>query len=939
MKFLNTVIFTLIIFSTIFGQDRCGSNSDWFNDQLSNFDPNTPYILSGDIKYIPFTIHYVRNTDGSAGQNASLEQLHHSIVMTNKMLSPIGIQIYIDGDINTINNSSYLNVTRGSADHQALLAMANSNTANIWVVDGWQGSTAVGWGGPITGIELSDISISTFPHEVGHFLGLPHTFATNFGVESVDRNTGNCATSGDRICDTEADPYGLTSGQITGEVLSHDNCSMTSNTRDSNGDLYTPPFDNIMSYYGGRCGWVFTNGQYDVMTAAYNQYHTGYTDISNTTLANSPINVTIVNQDNQDIISWTNASGALGTNLEISSDGGTSWEVIDGTVNGTSFNLQGIEGLNYKVRLKHINSLTYSEVLDYSPSETQQTIPVYQLGSDNELGSVASFQLFNTNIENTDNLNQNYSVREFSSNNQVIKGGTYDIQLKVKVDNVYFTTYFGVWIDKNMDGDFEDAGEELFTQAGQTSQLTVNGSITIPSDATPGLTRIRVRSFLQNGNNNAHDAFSRSETEDYVVEIIDESAPFNLTASYNTNTEEVDLTWEDNTTDFSYTIERSGNGFDFVEVSTIVAGSTTSSDNSALPHSNYEYRIRRENGLLTSNIATVSTENTSPTYCTALHNNGCSVIRINSFSIPSKSFSNTNSNCGDGYSDFSDQFFDVTAGEIINFNISTTTAVQGFGYLAIFVDVNGNGIFDDNERLYDHTNTSTAVSSGTFVIPSDASNGNTRLRIRRYYNSIPDGCGLTSFGETEDYSINISGGKPEGVIATSITDNTENSLTLNWTNGDPLTPDSYDIKISTDGVNFTTLVNIDANANSYITSNLEDDTRYVFQIITNAGLSSEPVLVWGNTEIDINNPDNPDTTTSISSITDNNDILLYPNPSIGTFTIEGEHEQIRIMNSIGQLVREFNRQEVYNCEDLESGTYLIEILAQNGTNTKKLIIQ
>ena len=172
-----------------------------------------------------------------------------------------------------------------------------------------------------------------------------------------------------------------------------------------------------------------------------------------------------------------------------------------------------------------------------------------------------------------------------------------------------------------------------------------------------------------------------------------------------------------------------------------------------------------------------------------------------------------------------------------------------------------------------------------------------------------------------------------------ISDFTESSLSLNWTNGASLTPDSYDIKISTDGVNFTTLASVDATSNSYTASKLDDDTRYVFQIITNAGLSSEPVLVWGNTKIDVNNPDNSDTTTTISSTTSNRDIFLYPNPSFGTFTIWGEYEQVKVMNSMGQLVREFNRQESYNCEYLDSGTYLIEILTKNETTTKKLIIQ
>jgi hypothetical protein len=61
---------------------------------------------------------------------------------------------------------------------------------------------------------------------------------------------------------------------------------------------------------------------------------------------------------------------------------------------------------------------------------------------------------------------------------------------------------FGVWIDYNRDNDFFDVGEFVYFTPGAYSSLPTaqlwTANITIPTTATPGLTRLRVRGNWQN---------------------------------------------------------------------------------------------------------------------------------------------------------------------------------------------------------------------------------------------------------------------------------------------------------------------------------------------------------------------------------------------------------------------------------------------------------
>lgn len=98
-----------------------------------------------------------------------------------------------------------------------------------------------------------------FAHELGHIFSLGHTFPNMTGPVATDElvNGSNCATAGDFICDTPADP-GLTA--VPGRV--DVNCNYTDTIyTDANGDLFNPDTRNIMSFAPLSCYDHFSNEQ------------------------------------------------------------------------------------------------------------------------------------------------------------------------------------------------------------------------------------------------------------------------------------------------------------------------------------------------------------------------------------------------------------------------------------------------------------------------------------------------------------------------------------------------------------------------------------------------------------------------------------------------------------------------------------------------------
>ncbi len=77
--------------------------------------------------------------------------------------------------------------------------------------------------------------------------------------------------------------------------------------------------------------------------------------------------------------------------------------------------------------------------------------------------------------------------------------------------------YWRIWIDYNVDGDFNDAGELAF-DAGSAQSGTKTGTLTIPTSAAGVTTRMRI-SMKRDAAPGSCETFARGEVEDYTISI------------------------------------------------------------------------------------------------------------------------------------------------------------------------------------------------------------------------------------------------------------------------------------------------------------------------------------------------------------------------------------------------------------------------------------
>jgi chitodextrinase len=131
------------------------------------------------------------------------------------------------------------------------------------------------------------------------------------------------------------------------------------------------------------------------------------------------------------------------------------------------------------------------------------------------------------------------------------KGNQYTITITPTWTGTIYSEGYSVWIDYNRDGDFTDAGEQVFSQA-PTQATPVSGSFTVPAGATETTTRMRV-TLSYNAIPTSCQSFTYGEVEDYSIVIEaagpDTQAPTNPTGLSASNTTETstDLSWNAST--------------------------------------------------------------------------------------------------------------------------------------------------------------------------------------------------------------------------------------------------------------------------------------------------------------------------------------------------------------------------------------------------------
>ena len=405
------------------------------------------------------------------------------------------------------------------------------------------------------------------------------------------------------------------------------------------------------------------------------------------------------------------------------------------------------------------------------------------------LGYIGNVTISSINNNSTCSGNGYSNYTGYVAPADLVVGST--VPVSVTPGGIAISQSAAVWIDYNRNGVFE--ASEYKDMGGGVA--TLSSTINIPANALLGLTRMRVKS--KGGSTVLSSAsctsYSDGETEDYQVNLMVPACSGIPTAGTTT------CISSSVCPDINFTVKVSG-------ATTGLSGLTyqwqKSSDGSAW--TDIAGAIA-DTLLITQSVATyyrrkiTCTASAQSTFSSGLQigmnpytacycipgNSTCSgsiIVRIDSVG-----FSNIHNISGcDGVNGYSDYTGTVAAANVqagtyvpmtVKLNSSTLTR-----YLAVGIDFNHNGVFDASETTY---GSGTTYFNLRIRIPFTAITGPVRMRVRSsYFDTYPGFCYVQSYGEAEDYMVNISAPATPGPAFAFYVNPlaTGNGDGLSWTN-------------------------------------------------------------------------------------------------------------------------------------------------------------
>jgi bacillolysin len=390
-----------------------------------------------------------------------------------------------------------------------------------------------------------------------------------------------------------------------------------------------------------------------------------------------------------------------------------------------------------------------------------------------------------------------------SISTNLTKGSASTITITPTWTGTVYSEGYAVWVDLNKDLDFADAGELVWSKAASTT-TPASGSFTIPTTATSGATRMRV-SLKYNGVPTSCEAFSYGEVEDYTVNLVAgvadtqaPTAPTNLAASGTTST----------TTNLSWTAATDNvgvSGYDVYQGTVLKATvtGTTYAVSGLTTSTAYSFSVKAKDAAgnisVSSNVVNVTTSASTVTYCAS---KGNSVADEFIDYVAIGGIANT-TGANAGYANFTNLTGNVPYGAntiILSVGFTASAYTEHWG---VWIDYNKNGTFETTEKVVTGSTSSSTNLSYTFTVPTTALAGATRMRVSMKYNAAPTACETFSYGEVEDYTVNI-GGTPIAGIASNIAGELGNENSI------------YDVKMYPNPVSeFLNVKTLDNRAASY----------------------------------------------------------------------------------------------------------------------------
>lgn len=379
-----------------------------------------------------------------------------------------------------------------------------------------------------------------------------------------------------------------------------------------------------------------------------------------------------------------------------------------------------------------------------------------------------SFSSVNNTTNNTTVFNDYTSLI-----GNAIQGASIPISVTTATGNKRYN--IKIWVDWNNDGDFVDAGEEMFT--GIVNSNTINGTINVALTAVLGNHFMRVGIAERKngaGNEVPTPCFNgnRGAYEDYIINVTAAAActlapsvstsPVNSVVANGANTS-FTATFANTPTNFIWEVSSDGG----TNYNTITNGGIYSTATTATltltgvnaGMNNFRYRVSANNACGTSAVSNAAILTVNVTYCVAGSTSSTFYISgiTSEGNLNDTSNSPTTYSTG-GYGNFSNiTIAKQVPGGGINIKVNLSGGVQ---FMRCYVDWNGDGVFaDPAEQVYSSGTIAAISTSFGFVVPTTLIQGNYRMRIRTrgFSDSSTIAPCATNYatGETEDYNIAI----------------------------------------------------------------------------------------------------------------------------------------------------------------------------------------
>lgn len=200
-------------------------------------------------------------------------------------------------------------------------------------------------------------------------------------------------------------------------------------------------------------------------------------------------------QSSPDGTAWTNIAGATSATCSVTQTTATYYRCLLTCTNGglTEYSTSLLVNMN-------------PSIVDCYCTNTNTTNTSYYISSFSTTGGT-------TNITNN---SSGFSASGYGNFTAMTVTQMQTQVINFSITETGGTMEFGIWVDWNNDGDFTDAGEEVYNNSSYASSVT--GSFTVPFTATPGNHRMRVVGN-ELGTAAACTGTGYTECEDYTVVV------------------------------------------------------------------------------------------------------------------------------------------------------------------------------------------------------------------------------------------------------------------------------------------------------------------------------------------------------------------------------------------------------------------------------------